>query len=233
MGYRVLLPCLPVTRHSRSERRPQPATLKRIGLDSLPDQSYRYVRTESVLTGFDLAETVPQKRVQDEQARASSLSQSPRDALWTYSTERPVFVKNRSRAFPQSNLRSITLCLKALSGPCQNQSQSPKRWLRKFLRLDDPWTKDLKSHQWCKKLDIRTMTWKTCRLRRLLQGKGQHQMTSPIRLPQVEGRLVTDNDPIRYSQNTIPAWSQPVANTCVLLGISPKYGTFAQASEFF
>jgi hypothetical protein len=233
MGYRVLLLCRPVTHHSPSERRPQLVTLNQTGPDFRPGQSYRCVLAEPVLTGFDLAGIVHPKRVQDGLARASFLSQSPQGALWIC-YGRPAFAKNRRRAFPLSSLRAATIFLKASSGPCQKYSRSRKHWLRKFLHLGDPWINGLKSHRWCKykKLDIRMMTWKTCRLLRLLQDKGQHQMTSLIHLPQVEGRLGIDNDHIRFSQNMIPAWSQPVASTFVPLDISPRSGTFAQAKEF-
>jgi hypothetical protein len=233
MGYPVLLPCQRVTRHFPGERRPQPAISNQIGPDFRPGQSFRHVLAEPVLTGLDLAEIVHPKCVQDGLARANFLNQSPQDALWIYSNERLAFVKYRSRAYPLSSLRLVTLCLKTSSGPCQSHSQSRKHWLRKFLRLGGPWTNGLKWHQWCKKLDTRTMMWKTCRLRRLHQGKGQHQMTSLIHLPQVEGRLVIDNDSIRFSQNMTPAWLQPVASMFVLPDTSPKYGTFAQAKGFF
>jgi hypothetical protein len=206
LGYRVLLPCRPVTRHSPSERLLQPAIWNQIDPDSRPGRSYRPVLAEPVLIGFDLAGIAHPKRVQDGLARVSFLSQSPQDALWIYSIERPAFVKIRSHAFQLSNLRSVTISLKASSGPCQNRSQSRKHWPRRFLRLGDPLTNGLKSqHRWCKMLDIRTMTWKTYRLRRLLQGRDQRQMTSLIHLPQVEGLLVTDNVPIRFSQNMTPA----------------------------
>jgi hypothetical protein len=232
-GYRVLPPCRPVTRHSPSEKRPQLAISNQTGPDSRPGQSYRYVLAEPVLTGFDLAGIVHPKRVQDGLARASFLSQSPQGALWIC-YGRPAFAKNHRRAFPPSSLRAVTISLKASNGPCRSHSQLRKHWLRKFLRLGDPWINGLKSHRWCKckKLDIRMMTWKTCRLLRLLQDKAQHQMTSLIHPPQVEGRLGIDNDHIKYSQSTIPAWSQPVASTFVRLDISPKCGTFAQAREF-
>jgi hypothetical protein len=206
LGYRVLLPCRPVTRHSPSERRLQPAISNRIGPDFRPGQSYRPVLAEPVLTGFDLAEIAHRKRGQDGLARASCLNQSPQDGLWIYSTERPAFGKIRNHAFPLSNLRSVTVFLKASSGPCQSHSQSRKHWPRRFLHLGDPLTNGLKSqHRWCKLLVIRTMTWKTYRPRPLLQGRDQHQMTSLIHLPQVAGRHGTDNDPTRYSQNMTPA----------------------------
>lgn len=233
MGYRVLPPCRPVTRHSPSEKRPQLAISNQTGPDSRPGQSYRYDLAEPVLTGFDLAGTVHPKRAQDGPARASFPTQLPQGAPWIC-YGRPAFAKNRRRAFPLSSLRAVTLSLKASSGPCRNRSQLRKHWLRKFLRLGDPWIKGLKWHRLrkCKESDIRMMTWKTCRLLRLLQDKGQHQMTSLTHLPQVEGRLGIDNDHIRYSQSMILAWSQPVASTCVPLDILPKSGTFAQAKEF-
>ena len=160
MDCRVLLLCRPVTRHSPSEKRPQPAISNQTGLDSRPGQSYKYVRTGSVLIGFDLAETVPPKRVQDGPARASFLNQSPQDAQWIcYGL--PAFAKSRRRVFPLSSLRVARLSLKASSGPCRNHLQSRKHWLPKFLHLDGPWINGLKSHRWCNKLDIRTMTWRT------------------------------------------------------------------------
>jgi hypothetical protein len=120
-------PTMPArTRHSRSERRLQPGISNQIGPDFRPGQSYRPVPAESVLTGFDQAEIAHLKRVQDGLARASSLSPSLQDALWICSTGRPAFVKNRSRAFPLSNLRSVTTSLKASSGQCQSHSQSRK-----------------------------------------------------------------------------------------------------------
>jgi len=226
------LPCRLVIRRFPNERRPQPATLSQTGPDFRLGLSCKCVPAEPVRTGIGLAKTVRPRRAPVEPAQASFLSRSLQDDPWILSSGPAACVKNRNREFLLSSLWPTTLYPKALMGPQRSQSQRRKPWLRKFLRLGAQWTKDLRSHQWRKRLAIRTTTLKTWRLHRLPRVKGRRQMTSLIHPPQVVGRLGTDNDLIRYSQNTTHAWLQPVASMSVLLDTSPKYGTFALAKGF-